>query len=270
MKLPTRAPPLMNITGLKVTMNSGMTSTPLVKKTRVMIPTASTTVKVSQEPLVGMTLLNGVKPELECETSSDLDNEEEEDGEHNAPCETLASLGQGLQLNEDQDHWSGGQESRGIPQVKQPTADGALQEDFLNRLLLDYIMELIVAEDLPIRLVNSEFFCKVVLLLHKALDNKDIIHRTTLHNYIMETWLIYMHKIKDDLKNALRTVLFTTDGWSDMMIFSFIAVTAHWVDHESNSPDTGLSMRAAVISFYGLPISHTGAHLAHALANILE
>ncbi|KAJ8081360.1 hypothetical protein PM082_007195 [Marasmius tenuissimus] len=86
----------------------------------------------------------------------------------------------------------------------------------------------------------------------------------------METWLIYMHKIKDDLKNALRTVSFTTDGWSDTTIFPFIAVTAHWVERESNSPDPGLRMRAAVISFYGLPISHTGTHLAHALANILE
>ncbi|KAJ8093229.1 hypothetical protein PM082_020715 [Marasmius tenuissimus] len=45
MKLPMRAPPLMNITGLKVTVNSGTASTPLVmKKTRVMMPTASTTV----------------------------------------------------------------------------------------------------------------------------------------------------------------------------------------------------------------------------------
>ncbi|KAK1229743.1 hypothetical protein PQX77_007182 [Marasmius sp. AFHP31] len=116
------------------------------------------------------------------------------------------------------------------------------------------------------------------------MEEKDIPHCTSLQKMVTKEWVWIMHQLKRQFQVALGDVSFTTDGWTDSTVFPFIAVTAHWVElaeskalppaDPSQPPvpqlPTVLCLRVAMIRFYGLPVAHTGEHLAKAFYNILE
>ncbi|KIK23163.1 hypothetical protein PISMIDRAFT_44712, partial [Pisolithus microcarpus 441] len=62
------------------------------------------------------------------------------------------------------------------------------------------------------------------------------------------------------LQRAVGAISFTADVWSADKLDSYLAMTAHWIRHESgNAPHSGqLAMKAALIAFHYLPSSHMG------------
>lgn len=66
----------------------------------------------------------------------------------------------------------------------------------------------------------------------------------------------------------------TMDLWSDPNLSPFMAVTAHWIDTKvvdtPDGPQYELQLRAELIGFHRVPVSHTGEHLAHAFLYITD
>lgn len=59
------------------------------------------------------------------------------------------------------------------------------------------------------------------------------------------------------------------DGWTDNTVFPYVAVTAHWIQIVEGDTRS-LDLRSEIIGFYGLPLSHTGEHLAVAAIHIMD
>jgi hypothetical protein len=61
------------------------------------------------------------------------------------------------------------------------------------------------------------------------------------------------------------------DGWSDPTVFPYVALTLHWTEIlRPGDSNLALRLRTELGGFVGLPVSHTGEHLAFAAIGILD
>ncbi|KAJ8072642.1 hypothetical protein PM082_016201 [Marasmius tenuissimus] len=110
-------------------------------------------------------------------------------------------------------------------------------------------------------------------MLNPNILESNIPHCTTIQKMVWECFLIYMHKMKKELKmNTLGKITFSTNGWTDSTVFPFIAVIAHYIKcididpklQSSYSSPFMLQMKSVCVGF------HTSAHLCSAFINILD
>ncbi|KAK1225076.1 hypothetical protein PQX77_011996, partial [Marasmius sp. AFHP31] len=150
---------------------------------------------------------------------------------------------------------------------------------FTLEILGTTIMQMIVIEDLPISIIDTKSLRNVILVCRESLRDDQIVHRTTLTKMILKSCLIEQHVMKKEFTGSMGKFSFTTDGWTTCTLFPFIAVIAHWMQavpikdtklQEQLIIESNLVLRSDLIGFYGLPISHTGQHLAATLIHILH
>ncbi|KIK15655.1 hypothetical protein PISMIDRAFT_32405, partial [Pisolithus microcarpus 441] len=77
---------------------------------------------------------------------------------------------------------------------------------------------------------------------------------------ILQHWQEHFMQLRVELKRVVRAISFTADVWSADKLDSYLAMTAHWIGHESgNALHSGqLTMKAALITFHYPPSLHTG------------
>ncbi|ESK92180.1 hypothetical protein Moror_4831 [Moniliophthora roreri MCA 2997] len=110
--------------------------------------------------------------------------------------------------------------------------------------LTQLLMEVIITEDLPITFVESE--------------------QTMMMKVIIKTWHQKMYELAAEMKLTLSKISFTCDGWTDLNLFPFIAITAHWIKEVVISEKTkcGIQMQTLlefhsdVIAFHEVLVSH--------------
>ncbi|KAJ8075961.1 hypothetical protein PM082_021593, partial [Marasmius tenuissimus] len=122
------------------------------------------------------------------------------------------------------------QAKNNIPLPKEP------RKMFTTQLFHQFLIDLVIHEDPPLRIVGSEAFRRLILLLCNAMEEKNIPHCTSLQKMVFQEWVRLMHQLKAHLQGSLGRISFTTDGWSDGTVFPFIAVTAHWVEQVEIRP----------------------------------
>ena len=61
-------------------------------------------------------------------------------------------------------------------------------------------------------------------------------------------------------------VSLTADLWSNQVLASFLAVTAHWLSNQSGE----LSLKAALIGFQRMTGDHTGKSIAKGILQVVE
>uniref|UniRef100_A0A0W0FNI4 Uncharacterized protein n=1 Tax=Moniliophthora roreri TaxID=221103 RepID=A0A0W0FNI4_MONRR len=150
-------------------------------------------------------------------------------------------------------------------------------EKFSVEGLIARLEELIIAEDLPIAFMESEHVINVILYLQRDLTKDDIPGQTTMTKIILDTYRAHMYELTVELKTALGKISFTCDGWTDNLLYPFIAITAHWIQEVTVIQKSGkgvvsqtvLKLHANVIAFHELPVSHTGVHLGEAFLYLL-
>ncbi|KAK1215850.1 hypothetical protein PQX77_021530 [Marasmius sp. AFHP31] len=103
---------------------------------------------------------------------------------------------------------------------------------FSLEVLRKLLMKLIVKEDLPISFIEAPTLRNILLIGKESLRNNQIPKRTTMTKLIMESFATEMHTFKDNFKSAMGRISFTTDGWSNFLLYPFIAVIAHWIQKE--------------------------------------
>ncbi|ESK87613.1 hat family dimerization domain-containing protein [Moniliophthora roreri MCA 2997] len=149
---------------------------------------------------------------------------------------------------------------------------------FTMQGLSQRLMELIIAEDLPISFVESERVIHLVLYLRQNLTKANILGCTTMSKVIIETWYCQMHELAKEIMGALGKISFTCDGWTDSTLYPFIAITVHWIKEvvitdkakDGVKTRTVLQFCSDVLAFHELPQSHTGAHLGEAFLYLVN
>ncbi|KAF8267068.1 hypothetical protein EI94DRAFT_1582652 [Lactarius quietus] len=70
------------------------------------------------------------------------------------------------------------------------------------------------------------------------------------------------------VQDALGQVSFTTDIWTNHNLWSYLAITAHWI---SKLPGTSsLQLKVALITFQRLSGHHSGASLGKTILALLD
>ncbi|KAK7018779.1 hypothetical protein VNI00_018241 [Paramarasmius palmivorus] len=116
--------------------------------------------------------------------------------------------------------------------------------------LVDCLMELIVKDDLPISLVESESFVRLILYLKRDLREKDILGRTTMRKVIIQAWYLHMHEIakefeaikyllrrigiEKDVAISRRITLLTMTLWSNILASHFKAIDVEFDAHKNH------------------------------------
>ncbi|KAL0056956.1 hypothetical protein AAF712_016424 [Marasmius tenuissimus] len=126
----------------------------------------------------------------------------------------------------------------------------APQKGFTYRLLQDCVIHFIVQQDQALRIVDTESFRTLILVLRDTLSIKEIpqLDDVTPHG----------HGGMGDLHAALRHISLTSDGATDRTLYPFVGLTAHWVAGneitdqkliKAYSPSTHLVLKSAVIGY---------------------
>ncbi|KAH9972298.1 hypothetical protein BGW80DRAFT_1173296 [Lactifluus volemus] len=75
---------------------------------------------------------------------------------------------------------------------------------FSSKAFVDAIMEFIVADDQSINVIESPQLRAIFLMLRDDLQDKDIPHRTTIRNRILEVWDTYLETLANEMQVNLR------------------------------------------------------------------
>ncbi|ESK85320.1 hat family dimerization domain-containing protein, partial [Moniliophthora roreri MCA 2997] len=145
-------------------------------------------------------------------------------------------------------------------------------EKFTLQGLTDKLMELIIAEDLPITFIESEHVICLILYLRWDITKDDILRHTTMRKVIIDTFYSNMFELAKEAKKAIGKISFTCDCWTDINLYLFMAITTHWIEDTTITSRTSkivetqnvLKFHSEVIAFHKVPVSHTGMHLAEA------
>ncbi|PPQ77048.1 hypothetical protein CVT26_007808 [Gymnopilus dilepis] len=139
---------------------------------------------------------------------------------------------------------------------------------------VDAIVEWIVSDDQSLNVTENPHLRSIFLMLRKELRDKDIPHRTTICNRVMEMWEKHVKDLEKDMQKALGKVSFTADCWTDTNLMPFMAITGHWLEcrvkNSPNGPRYVINLRSELIAFHRVPGRHTGEHLATVFLNILD
>ncbi|KAL0058478.1 hypothetical protein AAF712_014828 [Marasmius tenuissimus] len=74
---------------------------------------------------------------------------------------------------------------------------------FTTQLFHQFLVNLVVREDLPLRIIDSEAFRRLILLLYDAMEEKNIPHRTSLQKMVFQEWVGLMHWLKAHLQTRV-------------------------------------------------------------------
>lgn len=133
--------------------------------------------------------------------------------------------------------------------------------------------------------MENKAFRDLILLLRSELKDQDIPHVDSMRARILESLDEYLDKLAAEMQvssislrhndiSLITTqasegkISFTLDLWTDQLQRSFMAVTAHWIEVKTvstiNGPQRKLVLRADLIAFRCIPVSHTGEHIGEA------
>ncbi|QRW11789.1 AC9 transposase [Ceratobasidium sp. AG-Ba] len=121
--------------------------------------------------------------------------------------------------------------------------------------LIKRILRWIAVDDQPLSVVDQPEF--------RALRNYDIPHRTKVAEEMHQAYLREKDSITKSMQNALGSISLTTDLWSDQLLRSFMAVTAHYIDQFGEPAEH-------LIAFRKIDGQHSGANIGQALFSVLE
>ncbi|TFK18325.1 hypothetical protein FA15DRAFT_603484, partial [Coprinopsis marcescibilis] len=83
--------------------------------------------------------------------------------------------------------------------------------EFSDETFINALVNFIVANDQSLNVVESVFFCQLLLLLCSKLLDKDIPHRTSVRNHIEACWKEYLAQLSGELKHLANALLHIID-----------------------------------------------------------
>jgi hypothetical protein len=136
-----------------------------------------------------------------------------------------------------------------------------------------------------LNVVECPEFRSLLLSVGGDFTESQIPGRTKLRELVIQAWRDYFEQLRRDLavslvyllqyffsgfciQMALGQISFTMDIWSDPLLQSYLALTAHWI---AEVPGTSaLQLKTALIAFHRLCGSHSGRLLAKTVMRLLD
>lgn len=100
------------------------------------------------------------------------------------------------------------------------------------------------------------------------IEDKDLPHRTKMTEMIHDAYRQRVRATVDELKRSEGRISFTSDLWSDPVLDSYMAVTAHYLVRDEKTRK--LQWRNGLVAFRFIEGSHTGVNLGRQFVKILE
>jgi hypothetical protein len=98
--------------------------------------------------------------------------------------------------------------------------------------------------------------------------DKDLPHRTSLTKRIYTQYLKDHDELKQEIKESLGRISFTSDIWSDPNLTSFLAMTAHFC-HRPHGPGS-LEIAHRLLAFRVVQGSHDGDNVGQIMFDIVK
>ncbi|KID93789.1 Ribonuclease H-like protein, partial [Metarhizium majus ARSEF 297] len=127
----------------------------------------------------------------------------------------------------------------------------------MNHLLL---LDWLTYHNLPLNLVNSERFRRLLLYNNPSLQEGQIPSGKTLVNLLMSEYNRALGPLRELLQRARSMVHLTFDGWTSRQNTSFLGINAHFIDQDWKQWGVLLALPA-------LRKRHTGTMLADEVAD---
>lgn len=140
---------------------------------------------------------------------------------------------------------------------------------FTTAGLLDYIVELIVAEDEAFLLVDKGSFCHLLTYTRPGLSDADIPHRDKIWEEIMKCAKNVESQIRERLQGIDGHVSFTFNGWTSDAGNPFLSITGHYINAPIDAPHKW-ELQCEQLSFTPIEGSHSGHNIGNILVQVVD
>ncbi|KAH0681794.1 hypothetical protein KY289_019546 [Solanum tuberosum] len=132
------------------------------------------------------------------------------------------------------------------------TEKGVFNMDEIKRAITEFI----IIDEQPFRAVEGEGFKK---LMAKAFPNFEVPSRVTVARHCLRIYQEEKEKLKELIKN--QRVCLTSDTWTSIQNYTYMVVTAHWIDDQWN-------LQKRILNFFQTP-DHKGETIAKGIEDCL-
>ncbi|CAB5380658.1 unnamed protein product [Rhizophagus irregularis] len=130
------------------------------------------------------------------------------------------------------------------------------QAEFMKNFLQEGNPQMVVADDQPFTIVESDEFHDLIKLCNPIA----LIPSTdTVRNDVLDTFKNYQTTMQNLLQNSPGKISFALDRWISPNIISFLEITCHYID-------TDWDLKDILVDFVDLSDPHSGKNLANILA----
>ncbi|KAH0670555.1 hypothetical protein KY290_025971 [Solanum tuberosum] len=132
------------------------------------------------------------------------------------------------------------------------TEKGVFNMDEIKRAITEFI----IIDEQPFRAVEGEGFKK---LMAKAFPNFEVPSRVTVARHCLRIYQEEKEKLKELIKN--QRICLTSDTWTSIQNYTYMVVTAHWIDDQWN-------LQKRILNFFQTP-DHKGETIAKGIEDCL-
>lgn len=140
---------------------------------------------------------------------------------------------------------------------------------FTTAGLLDYIVELIVAEDEAFLLVDKGSFCHLLTYTRPDMSDADIPHRDKIWEEIMKCAKNVESQIRECLQGIDGHISFTFNGWTSDAGNPFLSITGHYINAPIDAPHKW-ELQCEQLSFTPIEGSHSGHNIGNILVQVVD
>jgi hypothetical protein len=160
------------------------------------------------------------------------------------------------------------------PSPNQTTLDHAIVREqrvptFTTAGLLDYIVELIVAEDEAFLLVDKGAFRRLLTYTRPGLSDKDIPHRDKVREEILRRAKMVESRICEHLKGIDGRLSFTFDAWTSEAGDPYLSVTGHYISAPANALHEW-ELQSEQLAFTAIEGNHSGRNIGNILTQVVD
>ena len=140
---------------------------------------------------------------------------------------------------------------------------------FTTAGLLDYLIELIVAEDEAFLLLDKGAFRRLLIYTRPGLSDKDIPHRNKVREEILQRSKVVESRIHERLQALDGRISFTFDSWTAEAGDPYLSVTGHYISAPADVPQEW-KLYSEQLAFTAIEGNHSGDNIGNMLVRVVD
>jgi hypothetical protein len=119
------------------------------------------------------------------------------------------------------------------------------------------------------QLVDKDSFRRLLMFMWPSLTERDIPHRTKIHNEIHHRACNAREKVGNALKTAKGKVSFTFNTWTSAAQDPYLSITGHYIIAPEDRPQEW-ELKSEQLAFTHFEGNHSGANMATVLFRTVD